>query len=247
MPRGVVAADRSPLSEEVKAELARVPLRACDRQVLAALLPRAAHLGVPARRLAHRAEDSDPHAALRRACCRRTYLRGLFLAGGSLSAGRSGYLLELRPPRGEAVRARAVLEREGFAARGRTRRGRPVLALRDADAIASFLRVAGATETLLRFESKRVAREVRARTNAAVNADSANLARAVAAAREQTAAIRALAGEGRLARLALPLREAASARLRMPTATLADLAERLGTTKWIVRSRLRRLVSEAAR
>ena len=86
MARGVVAADRSPLSEEVKAELARVPLRACDRQVLAALLPRAVHLGVPARRLAHRAEDSDPHAALRRSCCRRTYLRGLVLAGGSLSA-----------------------------------------------------------------------------------------------------------------------------------------------------------------
>ena len=247
MARGVVAADRSPLSEEVKAELARVPLRACDRQVLAALLPRAAHLGAPARRLAHRAEDSDPHAALRRSCCRRTYLRGLFLAGGSLSAGRSGYLLELRPPRGESVRARAVLGREGFAPRGRTRRGRPVLALRDGDAIASFLRVSGATETLFRFETKRVAREVRARTNAAVNADSANLARAVAAAREQTAAIRTLTGERRLARLAAPLREVAQARLRLPTATLADLAERLGTTKWVVRSRLRRLVAEAAR
>lgn len=247
MSRGVLAADRSPLSEEVKAELARVALRACDRQVLAALLPRAGHLGVPARRLAHRAEDSDPHAALRRSCCRRTYLRGLFLAGGSLSAGRSGYLLELRPPRGEAARARAVLEREGFVARARTRRGRPVLALRDGDAIAAFLRLAGATETLFRFETKRVAREVRARTNAAVNADSANLARAVAAAREQTAAIRTLADKGRLARLAAPLREAARARLRMPTATLADLAGRLGTTKWIVRSRLRRIVSEAAR
>lgn len=247
MARGVLAADRSPLSEEVKAELARVPLRACDRQVLAALLPRAAHLGVPARRLAHRAEDSDPHAALRRSCCRRTYLRGLFLAGGSLSAGRSGYLLELRPPRGESARARALLEREGFAARGRTRRGRLVLALRDGDAIASFLRVSGATETLFRFETKRVAREVRARTNAAVNADSANLARAVAAAREQTAAIRTLMGERRLARLAAPLRDVARARLRLPTATLADLAERLGTTKWVVRSRLRRLVAEAAR
>ncbi len=247
MARGVLAADRSPFSEEVKSELARVPLRSCDRQVLAALLPRAAHLGVPARRLAHRALDSDPHAALRRSCCRRAYLRGLFLAGGSLSTGRSGYLLELRPPRGEAARARAVLGREGLLAPSRTRRGRPVLSLRDGDAIASFLRLTGATETLLRFETKRVAREVRARTNAAVNADSANLARAVAAAREQTSAIRWLAAEGRLARFSTPLREAARARLRMPTATLADLAERLGTTKWIVRSRLRRLVAEAAR
>ncbi len=247
MARGVRGPDRSPLSEEVKAELSRIPLRACDRHVLAELLPRAAHLGVPARRLAHRAEETDPHAALARACCRRAYLRGLFLAGGSLSAGSSGYLLELRPPRGEAVRAGAVLAREGFRPNVRVRRGRPVLALRGGDAIASYLRATGATETLMRFETKRVAREVRARTNAAVNADSANLARAVSAAREQTAAIRALAERRRLARLAGPLRDAARARLRMPTATLAELAVRLGTTKWTVRSRLRRVVAEAAR
>lgn len=247
MGRGVRGPDRSPLSEEVKAELARVPLRACDRHVLAELLPRAAHLGVPARRLAHRAEEHEPHAVLARGCCRRAYLRGLFLAGGSLSAGASGYLLELRPPPGEAGRSRAILAREGFAPADRLRRGRTVLGLRDGDAIAAFLRAAGATETLLRFETKRVAREVRARTNAAVNADSANLARAVTAAREQTAAIRALVGRRRLARLEGPLRDAASARLRLPTATLAELAVRLGTTKWTVRSRLRRLVAEAAR
>lgn len=247
MARGVRGPDRSPLSEEVKAELARVPLRACDRHVLAELLPRAAHLGVPARRLARRAEEHEPHAVLARGCCRRAYLRGLFLAGGSLSAGASGYLLELRPPAGEAERAREILAREGFEPHDRLRRGRPVLALRGGDAIASFLRAAGATETLMRFETKRVAREVRARTNAAVNADSANLARAVMAARGQTTAIRSLAGRRRLARLEGPLREAARARLRLPTATLAELAVRLGTTKWIVRSRLRRLVSEAAR
>jgi DNA-binding protein WhiA len=245
--RGVKAVGRDPLSEEATAELARAPLRACDRQVLAALLPRARHLGVPARRLAHRTEDRSPHAALRRACCRRVYLRGLFLAGGSISAGSSGYLLELRPPRGEVIRARAILASEGFAPRERVRRGRPVLALRSADAIAAFLRAAGATETLLRFETKRVAREVRGRTTALVNADAANLARAVAAARTQTVAIRALAQRGRLASLGEPLRQTARARLRAPSATLADLASRLGTTKWIVRGRLRRILAEAAR
>jgi len=238
--------ERSPLSEEVKAELARVPLRPCDAQVLAALLPHARHLGVPARRLAHRAETGDPHAALRRRCCRRTYLRGLILAGGSVSAGPSGYLLELRPPRGEVRRAGATLAREGFAPAVRSRRGQLVLGLRDAEVIAAYLRAAGASETLLRFEVRRVAREMRGRTNALVNAESANLARAIAAARAQTAAIRALAADGRLKALPEPLRDAARARLRAPTATLADLAERLETTKWAVRSRLRRLVAEAA-
>src|SRR5207237_2033455 len=102
--RGVILAERSPLSEEVKAELARVRPADCDRRVLAALLPRAKHLGAPARRLAHAAELVGGHASLRRECCRRTYLRGLFLAGGSVSAGPSGYLLGLRPPRGDATR-----------------------------------------------------------------------------------------------------------------------------------------------
>lgn len=246
MTRGVGRRERSPLSEEVKAELARLPLKPCDAQVLAALLPHARHLGVPARRLAHRAESGDPHAALRRRCCRRTYLRGLFLAGGSVSAGRSGYLLELRPPRGEVHRAGKTLAREGFSPAVRSRRGQLVFGLRDAEVIAAYLRATGATETLLRFEARRVSREMRGRTNALVNADAANLGRAIAAARAQTIAIRTLAANGRLKSLPEPVRDAARARLRAPTATLADLAARLDTTKWSVRSRLRRILAEAA-
>jgi DNA-binding protein WhiA len=88
---------------------------------------------------------------------------------------------------------------------------------------------------------------MRGRTNASVNADSANLARAVAAARDQIDAVRALARSGRLARLPVEVRAAAAARLRSPEATLAELAARLETTKWVVRQRLRRVVDEAAR
>lgn len=246
MRRGLHRAERSPLSEEIKSELARIRPSVCDARVLAALLPRAGHLGAPARRLAHSTETAVA-PSLRKACCRRAYLRGLFLAGGSLSAGSSGYLLELRPPRGEISRAKRVLAGAALAVRSRTRRGRAVSLLRDADAIATFLRLAGASETLLRFESKRVVREMRGRTNAAVNAEAANLARTVVAARAQAVAIHALKKSGRLASLSGPLRAAATARLRAPAATLAELAARLDTTKWAVRQRMRRLVEEAAR
>ena len=244
--RGVPRADRSPLSEEIKSELARIHPTACDARVLSALLPRAGHLGAPARRLAHTTETTVP-SSLRKACCRRAYLRGLFLAGGSLSAGASGYLLEVRPPRGESGRARHVLTGLRLSPQTRVRRGRVILLLRDADAITAFLRLAGATETLLRFESRRVSREVRGRTNAAVNAEAANLARAVAAAREQAEAIHALARTGRLATLPAQLRSAARARLRAPEATLAELAARFDTSKWSMRQRMRRLIEEAAR
>ena len=246
MTRGVLRADRSPLSEEIKSELARIHPTACDARVLSALLPRAIHLGVPARRLAHSTETKMP-SSLRRACCRRAYLRGLFLAGGSVSAGPSGYLLELRPPRGEAIRAKHVLAGVGLPPIARTRRGRNVYALRSGDSIATFLRLSGATETLLRFESRRVSREVRGRTNAAVNAEAANLARAVIAAREQSDAVRALVEAGRLARLSPDLRAAARARLRAPEASLAQLGARLSISKWVMRQRMRRLVDEAAR
>jgi DNA-binding protein WhiA len=256
--RGVTRADRSPLSEEIKAELARIHPSACDARVLAALLPRAMHLGAPARRLAHSTETTVPSSLPRSlrslksgsfasSCCRRAYLRGLFLSGGSLSAGRSGYMLELRPPHGEAMRARRLMTAAGLAPRARSRRDRPVLMLRSADAITAFLRLAGATETLLRFEVVRVQREVRGRTNAAVNAESANLARTVIAAREQTEAVRDLERSGRLARLPREVREAAAARARAPEATLAQLAARVDTTKWSMRQRLRRLIEEAER
>jgi DNA-binding protein WhiA len=129
----------------------------------------------------------------------------------------------------------------------RARRGRPIQLLRSADSIATFLRLVGATETLLRFESRRVQREMRGRTNAAVNAESANLTRAVIAGREQSEAIRALIQAGRLARLPAPLRAAAAARLRAPEASLSQLAARVQATKWVVRQRMRRLVDEAAR
>jgi DNA-binding transcriptional regulator WhiA len=59
--------------------------------------------------------------------------------------------------------------------------------------------------------------------------------------------VRALAGSGRLARLPAEVRAAAAARLRAPAATLAELATRLDTTKWVVRQRLRRVMDEAAR
>ena len=237
-------ADRSPLSEEIKAELARIRPPACDARVLASLLPQAAHLGAPARRLAHSTENASA-PSLRKACCRRAYLRALFLAGGSLSAGASGYLLELRPPRGEASRAKHVVSDVVPAMRVRMRRGRSVLLVRDADAIATFLRLTGASETLLRFEAKRVSREVRGRTNALVNAEAANLARTVAAARMQADAIQVLRSSGRLGHLPVPVRAAAAARLRAPAATLAELAARLDTTKWAMRQRMRRLVEEA--
>jgi DNA-binding protein WhiA len=92
-----------------------------------------------------------------------------------------------------------------------------------------------------------VQREMRGRTNAAVNAEAANLARTVAAAREQAEAIRALARSGRLARLPAPLRAAAAARVRAPEASLVQLAAHADTTKWAMRQRLRRIVEEADR
>src|SRR5258706_4272615 len=103
--RGVLRSDRSPLSEEIKGELARIHPSSCDARVLSALLPRAEHLGVPARRLAHSTETTLP-SSLRRACCRRAYLRGVFLAGGVLSAWASLALLQVRAPRCPAARPR---------------------------------------------------------------------------------------------------------------------------------------------
>ena len=82
----------------------------------------------------------------------------------------------------------------------RVRRGRGVVTLKSAEAVQLFLRRIGAGPSLLELEARQVARTLRGELNRVINAESANLARTVAAAGRQVDAIDALAADGRLAR-----------------------------------------------
>lgn len=182
-----------------------------------------------------------------RPCDRRAFLRGLLLGAGSLSFSASGPHVEIVLPTGARARdLQAALADLDVRALRSARRGRHVVYLKGHEEIAALLRLVGANRGVLELETLRVGRDVQARLNRLVNAEEANLARTVAAADRQLAAIARLEAAGRLSLLRQPLRETAALRRRMPDADLDTLAEALGISRSAVNHRLRRLVELAA-
>ena len=180
------------------------------------------------------------------ACDRRAYLRGVLLAGASISLTSRGPHIEFvfrHEPRARDLLDR--LEESGVHASITERRRRWVVYLKGRDEIATLLRLTGANRGLLDFETGRVGSEVGNRLNRLLNAEEANLARTVRAADRQLQAIRQLAAIGLLDRLPQGLRAAAAERRLQPEADLDTLAGALGVSRSATNHRLRRLVELA--
>jgi DNA-binding protein WhiA len=191
--------------------------------------------------------EAPPKRVVGRACCRRAYLRGAFLGGGSISGPRGPHL-EIRSA------SRAAAELVAWAAAQEEiqlhvhDRGRHVIAYaKGIETIADMLALMGAGDTALAIDEYGVVAEARARANRLANADHANLVRSSRAAHAQVSAIAALAAGGRLGSLPAELRETAELRLRHPSTTLAELAakSRPPVTKATIHRRLARLVALA--
>lgn len=163
---------------------------------------------------------------LRRSCCRRAYLRGAFLGGGSVSRPEGEYHLELVTDNQEFAEAlRRVLRQFGLPAGISDRKRDYVVYLKDGDAITSFLRLIGAHNALMSFENVRVVKEMRNQVNRLVNCETANLQKTVDASLRQVESIRRIQQRKGLQVLTPALREVAEARLAHPSATLQELAD----------------------
>jgi hypothetical protein len=240
----------------LRAELAAIdPSRPCDRRAEAAGLGagRSTREG-PVARLAvrlgrGRARRSEPDERGSAAFdwvaaadhCRMAYLRGLFLARGSLSLAGGRTHLEFVLDVDEAPRLAAWLGSVDLPASWRLRRGRGVVTWKSGDTVGLFLRRIGAGGALLELEARQVSRALRGDLNRVLNAESANLQRAVGAAGRQIAAIEELEADGRLAAQPYVVRLVADARRETPEATLAELAERLGLHRSAVQRALERV------
>lgn len=179
-------------------------------------------------------------------CDRRSFLRGILLASGSISFTSSGPHVEfVLADAGLADALRGHLAELDCRALASQRRGRHVVYLKGQEEIGALLRLVGANRGVLELETHRVGRDVRARLNRLLNAEEANLARTVRAAGRQLSAIARLEADGRLATLGDGLRETAAIRRRMPDADLDTLASALGVSRSAVNHRLRRLVELA--
>lgn len=192
----------------------------------------------------HAPRQRPPSRMVARRCCRAAYLRGAFLAGGTLSARRSAHLelrtasiagaLVLRDVAGRVGVPLSVLERETHA----------LAYAKSWDAVESFLSVVGAGDAVLALEERAVVAATRDRANRLANADHANVVRTSLAAQAQLAAIERLRADGALESLPDVLREAAELRRRHPSDTLSELAARTDppASRAAVQRRLQRLV-----
>ena len=244
----------------LRAELAAIdPSRPCDR------LAESAGLGAPSRRAAARegaiarlavrlrhgrdeaARVPDPtfdwDAAPEH--CRTAWLRGRFLSHGSLSLAGGRTHLEFTVPPDEAPELAGRLAEIGLPASWRMRRGRGVVTWKGAEAVGTFLRRIGAGGSLLELEARQVSRALRGDLNRVLNAESANLQRAVSAAGRQLDAIAILDADGRLAEQPEVVRLVAAGRRETPEATLTELAERLGLHRSQVQRSLERIERSA--
>jgi DNA-binding transcriptional ArsR family regulator len=257
-----VSASERDLVAALRTELAAIdPQRACDREAEAAGLgPRLTarepalarlalrlggapqgHFGTHARRRFAIGGDEPFDWANAADHCRAAWLRGIFLARGSLSLAGGRVHLEFVVPAGDAP---VLVERLADAEpppSWRIRRGLGVVTWKRTEAVTAFLGRIGASASLLEIEARGVARALRGDLNRVLNAESANLQRSVAAAGRQLAAIEQLEEDGRLAEQPRVVREVADARRDMPEVSLSEIAERLGLHRSAVQRALDRL------
>ncbi len=182
-------------------------------------------------------------------CDRVSFLRGAFLAGGSVTDPEKRYHLELATPHHAVSReSYSVLLELGFTARETQRGGNHLLYFKQADVIADFFTALGAPTTAMGVMTAKVEKEMRNTITRQINCDSANADKVVSAAQEQLDAIRRIAKEIGLDALSEPLRDAALLRITNPAASLADLAQLSypKVTKSCLSHRLRKLTDMAA-
>ena len=173
--------------------------------------------------------------------CHAAWLRGRFLARGSLSLAGGRTHLEFVVEPAAAPELAARLTEFGLPVSWRIRRGRGVVTSKNGEAVGTFLRRIGASGALLEVEARQVSRALRGELNRVLNAESANLQRAVSAAGRQLDAIATLEADGRLAKQPYVVRLVADARRETPEASLAELAERLEIHRSAVQRALERL------
>ncbi|MBM7585996.1 DNA-binding protein WhiA [Bacillus pakistanensis] len=164
---------------------------------------------------------------VKKKCCKRSYLRGAFLAGGSVNNPEtSSYHLEIFSLYEEHNHALSQLMNSfGLNSKILERKKGFITYLKEAEKITEFLNVVGAHNALLRFEDVRIVRDMRNSVNRLVNCETANLNKTIGAALRQVENIRYIEQTVGLQVLPDKLREIAELRVTYSDVTLKELGE----------------------
>lgn len=176
----------------------------------------------------------------------KSYLRGAFLAGGSVnSPGTSRYHLEIHSSYEEHNDDICQMMQEfELNARTHERRNGYIVYLKESEKIANFLALIGATGSMFRFEDVRIVRDMRNSVNRLVNCENANLNKTIDAAGKQIENIKFIDRMVGLNSIPDKLQEIALLRVEYPDISLKELGELVpngGVSKSGVNHRLRKL------
>jgi len=182
-------------------------------------------------------------------CCKTAFLRGAFLAGGSVTDPIKGYHLELMTTHGSVARECNSLMHEAlsFQPKAAVRGGGHVLYLKQSDLISDCLTYLGAHIAAMGIMEAKLEKELNNKVNRRCNCDDANISKVIAAAQEQLTAIRTLRENGIFEHLPEKLRQAAVAREENPEVSLTELAAMMEPpiSKPAMNHRLKKLVEMA--
>ncbi|MEK4254770.1 DNA-binding protein WhiA [Ureibacillus sp. FSL K6-2830] len=177
---------------------------------------------------------------------KRAYLRGAFLAGGSVNNPEtSSYHLEIYSMYKEHSEALANLMNE-FQLNAKTidRKKGHITYLKEAEKISDFLGLTGAFQAMLKFEDVRILRDMRNSVNRIVNCETANLNKTIGAALRQVENIKFIDQTIGIDNLPEKLREVARLRIEHQDVTLKELGEMVSTgtvSKSGINHRLRKI------
>ncbi len=181
-------------------------------------------------------------------CCRKAFLQGAFLGGGSVNDPNTNYHLEFTTKtKIYAEDVMKVLESEGVLAKVTQRRARHTVYIKDYESIAAVLGLIGAGAEALELYNISVEKEMRNEANRIANCDIANLDKQAKAASRQLAAITKIEKTIGLDALSDVLKEMAEVRREYPDDAISELGERLNPPigKSGVNHRLKRIIEIA--
>nr|WP_213017702.1 MULTISPECIES: DNA-binding protein WhiA [Mammaliicoccus] len=170
---------------------------------------------------------------LKNDCCKRSYLRGAFLAGGSVNNPEtSSYHLEIFSLYEEhSADLTALMNQYDLNAKQLERKKGYISYLKEAEKISDFLSLIGGYQALLKFEDVRIIRDMRNSVNRLVNCETANLNKTVSAAMKQVESIQLIDKEIGIDNLPDRLREVAKLRIDNQDVSIKELGEMVSTGK----------------
>ena len=181
-------------------------------------------------------------------CCRTAFLRGAFLAGGSVTDPEKRYHLELSTSHIQASReVSALLQEMGFLPRSVMRGGSAVIYFKQSEHIEDLLTTLGAPVAATEIMTAKVDKEIRNGANRAMNCDMANVNKTLDAVAAQQEAIEKLEKSGQMEKLPEKIQETARLRMQNPELPLAQLAALFDPpiSKSCLNHRIRKILEEA--